>query len=194
MSRVRVGELSSEIGSGNISLLTGNSIVSNDNAVYSGPGSVVQEVYVSSMPTSHISTAGGPIELGLTASIIPKFKSSTIYVRFFSSMISGSAGWIISTLYRQGGVYASNNYFNSYNNTFKGFNLLTADTRTNQRYAYAWNYTSNTWHPTEFKYFDNPGTTDEVTYKLYYQSSGTNYLVHQYMEYGWILTELRGKD
>jgi hypothetical protein len=194
MSRVRVGELSSEIGSGNISLVTGNKIVSTDNEIYSGPGSVVQEIHTTTMPTSHLVTSGGPIEAPLTATIKPKFKSSVIYVRFFSTMIHGAGGWIISTLYRQGGTYASNNWFNGNNNTFNGFNNLTADTRTNQIYSHGWNYTANTWHSAEFKYFDNPGTTDEITYKIFYQSSGTNYLVHQYMEYGWILTELRGKD
>jgi hypothetical protein len=95
VSRTRVSELSSEVGSGDISLVTGNSIVSTDNAIYSGPGSIVQEVYVSAMPTSHLSTAGGPVELGLTASITPKFASSTIYVRFFSTMMNGAAGWLI---------------------------------------------------------------------------------------------------
>jgi len=194
MSRVRVGELSSEIGSGNISLVTGNKIVSTDNEIYSGPGSVVQEIRTTAMPTSHLITSGGPIEAPLTATIKPKFKSSTIYVRFFSTMLHGAGGWIISYLYRMGGTHARSNWFNSYNNTLNGFNLLTPRTDSVYRYSYAWNYTANTWHSTEFKYFDNPGTTDEITYKLFYQSSGTNYLVHQYMEYGWILTELRGKD
>jgi hypothetical protein len=194
MSRLRVGELSSEIGSGNISLVTNNKIVSTDNEIYSGPGSVVQEIHTTAMPTSDLVTAGGPIEAPLTATIKPKFKSSVIYVRFFSTMLQGSAGFMICTLYRQGGTYASNNWFNSNNNTFNGFNNLTADTRAANRYAYGWNYNSNPWQSSEFKYFDNPGTTDEITYKIYYASSGTNYLVHRYMEYGWILTELRGKD
>jgi hypothetical protein len=194
VSKARVSELSPEIGSGDISLVTGNKIVSTDNAIYSGPGSIVQEVYVSAMPTSHLSTAGGPVELALTASITPKFKSSTIYVRFFSTMLYGEAGWLISTLYRRGGVYNTNNWFDVNNNAYRNFNQLTADTRSTYRYTYAWNYTSKGWHAAEFKYFDNPGDTTELTYKLYYQSSGTNYLVHQYQEYGWMLTEIRGKD
>lgn len=194
MSVVRVSQLTPEIGSGNISLNSGNQIISADNEIYSGPGSVVQEVRTTAMTAGALATSGGPVELGLIGTIKPRFKSSTIYVRFFSTMLYGAAGWLVCTLYRRGGTYASNNWFNYDSNTFNGFNNLTADTRSSYRYAYGWNYTSNSWHAAEFKYFDFPATTDEVSYKLYYQSSGTNYLVDQYMEYGWILTEIRGRD
>lgn len=194
MSVVRVGELTSEIASGNISLVTGNRIDSVDNEIYSGPGSIVQEVRNTAMTTSALYTTGGPVELGLVGTIKPKFVSSTIYVRFFSTMLYSGAGWLITTLYRKGGVYASNNYFDYGNNTYNDYKLLTPDTRSGARYNYGWNYSSNAWHAAEFKYFDNPGTTDEISYKLYYQSSGGNYLVDTYMEYGWILTEIRGRD
>lgn len=143
---------------------------------------VVQKKYVSAMPTSHISTATTtPADLPLTLSITPKYINSRIEVEFFSTMAYGAAAssQLGTMLFRDinGGGYTN----------------LTPKSGGSSRYQYGWSYKDASWSDMNLKYFDTPGTLLPVTYKLQYfnqAGTGTNYLVHQYMEYGWILTEI----
>lgn len=143
---------------------------------------VVQERFFTTMPTSHISTATTtPADAPLTATITPKFANSRIEVVFFSTMAYGAAAssQLGAILLRDinGG----------------GYTTLTPRTGGASRYTYGWFYKEGGWDEATLRYFDTPNTVLPVTYKLQYfnhAGSGTNYLVHQYMEYGWVLREI----
>jgi hypothetical protein len=62
------------------------------------------------------------------------------------------------------------------------------------RYYYGWSYNSNGWGAHKVRYIDRPNTASELTYKLQYRNVSTTavtYLVHQYMEYGWDVMEVK---
>jgi hypothetical protein len=174
MSNLNIQSIGNRTGSGTITLSEGTNIKSVSNTIYSGPGSVVQTRYFSTMPTSHLT--GGTV-VPLLGEIKPVFADSVIWVKFWSTMLYGAGGWLISTLSRSIDKVS--------------YDILTPDTRTSRKYAYSWNYTSNGWHSPKFYYFDVAGTTDTIYYKISTAQSGTNYLVHQYMEYGWELMEIK---
>ena len=88
----------------------------------------------------------------------------------------GSANILYLILYRQinGGSYVN----------------LTPNTK----YPYFWTYNSVSWGAYKHVYNDLPATTGVVTYTVNYRNntaSGTNYVVHPHMEYGWNLYEIR---
>jgi len=151
------------------------------NVVASGNGSVVQIQHVSAMPTAHISTVTtNEATVSLIAGIRPKFSTSRIHVHFYSTMAYGSVSPLITLLYRRinGGAYTA----------------LTPFTNTTTRYTYGWNYLGgDAWMPLNNFYVDYPGTTGLVEYVVNYRlisGSTTSYVVHQYMEYGYFLTEV----
>lgn len=143
---------------------------------------VVQERFFTTMPTSHISTSTTTfVPLALTASITPKFANSRIEVVFFSTMAYGAAAS------SQLGAQLERDINGG------GYTVLTPRTYTTSRYTYGWFYKDSGWDEATLRYFDTPSTILPVTYRLQYgnhSGSGTNYLVHQYMEYGWILREI----
>jgi hypothetical protein len=143
---------------------------------------VVQKKYFTVMPTAHVSTATTtPVDFSLTASITPKYVNSRIEVEFFSTMSYGAAAssQLGTMLFRDinGGGYTN----------------LTPKSGGSSRYTYGWSYKDSAWSDMTLRYFDTPATLLPVTYKLQYfnhAGTGTNYLVHQYMECGWVLTEI----
>ena len=175
MSKLRTSALSSRAGAGNINLASGNSITVDDVVC---PGMVVQTSYVTAMPTAHISSASAtPVSAPLRVTFTPKYASSVLCVQFFSTMSYGAGGWLITTLRRSddGGVT---------------FTTLTPDTRAASRYAYGWSYNSINWNSFLNVYFDPAMEAGPIVYDIQYASSGTNYLVHQYQEYGWEIMEI----
>lgn len=175
MSRLRTNSLSARSNTRNITVSSNNRI-SVDDVV--SPGMVVQTAYVSTMPTSHISSSSTtPASVPLRVTFTPKYANSVLCVQFFSTMCYGAAGWIITTLRRS-------------NNNGNTFTILTPDTRASARYTYGWNYFSNNWTPMSNVYFDWAVDTTPIIYDLQFASSGLNYLVHQYMEYGWEIMEI----
>lgn len=143
---------------------------------------VVQERFFTAMPTAHISTASTtPVDLPLTATFTPKYRNSKIEVIFFSTMCFGAAAssQLGATLHRDinGGGYTS----------------LTPKSGGASRYYYGWFYKDSGWDECTLRYFDSPDTILPVTYKLQYfnhSGTGTNYMVHQHMEYGWVIREI----
>lgn len=181
MSKLRVSTLESRTGSGTIEVPTGNQIVGD--VVSNASGAVVQMVTTTAMPTSHITTTTTTeASVPLIAGITPKFSDSKIQVEFFSTMFYGvSTGPLITLLYRRinGGSWVA----------------LTPYTASSSRYTYGWSYSGNsTWYAHKNTYIDSPGTTGLVEYVVNYRlnngGTGTSYLVHQYMEYGYVLTEI----
>ena len=175
MSKLRANSIGGKLGTGNATVAAGNTVSVNEVVA---PGMVVQVGYASVMPTSHISSASTtPVSAPLIITFTPKYSSSVLYVKFFSTMCFGAAGWIITTLRRS-------------NDGGSTFTILTPDTRAAARYNYGWNYFSNNWTPMQNVYFDSANNTTPIIYDIQYASSGTNYLVHQYMEYGWEIMEI----
>lgn len=144
------------------------------------PGTIIQTQFVTSMPTAHISTATtSSADLALTGTITPKSTSSRIKVEFFSSMCGYTGSPLQFVLYRKIGDGA--------------YVALTPYSNTSSRYQYGWMYYTAGWSPVHCVYYDQPSTTQPLTYKLsYFLNSGstTGYVVHQYMEYGWTMTEI----
>lgn len=182
MSKLRVSTLESRTGSGTIEVPTGNQIVGTDAGTFSSPGSIVQMVTTSTMPTSHVSTTTtAEVSVPLIAGITPKFSDSKIQVEFFSTMLFGNVSSpLITLLYRRINGDA--------------WTVLTPVTLGAARYAYGWSYSgNNTWYAHKNTYIDSPGTTGLVEYVVNYRlvsGASISYLVHQYMEYGYVLTEI----
>jgi hypothetical protein len=142
----------------------------------------VQVRYAQSTSSTHIeTTTTSETILSLTASITPKYRDSTIKVEFNSSMMhGGNSEAVVVALYRKIG-----------NDVFFPIIPINAS---GPLTIYGLFYDYNTWRNMEIPYFDNPNTTEQVTYQIRYRKwAGTtvNYLVHQTMYYGWILTEIK---
>jgi hypothetical protein len=175
MSKLRANSIGGRLGTGNATVAAGNTISVNEVVA---PGMVVQVGYATVMPTSHVSSSSAtPVSVPLRITFTPKYANSVLHVKFFSTMCYGAAGWIITTLRRSNDGGAT-------------FTILTPDTRAAARYAYGWNYFSNSWTPMQNVYFDPANNTTPIIYDLQFASSGLNYLVHQYMEYGWEIMEI----
>ena len=181
VSRLQVDQLAARTGTGTITIPTGSRLVGTDVGAITTNRGVVQMQYATAMPTSHITvTSTSNTTLGLNISITPIFANSIIKVEFFSTMLLGNANALTLTLQRRIGAGS--------------FSDLTPVTGTSSRYTYGWSYNSSSWMSQNNIYFDTPNTTSAVTYQLLYRnwsSSATNYLVHQYMEYGWVATEIK---
>lgn len=181
VSRLQVDQIAARTGTGNITIPTGSRLVGTDVGSISTSKGVVQMQFATAMPTSHITvTSTSNTTLGLNISITPVFSNSIIKVEFFSTMIYGAANALTLTLQRRIGAGS--------------FTDLTPVTGSSSRYTYGWNYNSSNWLAQTCVYFDTPNTTSALTYQLLYRnwsSTSTNYLVHQYMEYGWVATEIR---
>jgi hypothetical protein len=76
---------------------------------------------------------------------------------------------------------------------FKAFQS-TPFTNAAVRYTYGWTYMSgDNWGPINNTYIDRPATTGFVEYVVNYRlisGSTVSYVVHQYQEYGYELTEV----
>lgn len=182
MSSIQVDTITARTGTGTISIPTGNKLVGTDVGSIVTSKGVVQMQYVTQMPTSHVSTTiASEASVPLIGSITPKFSNSVIKVEFFSTMQQGSANALITLLYRRinGG----------------GWTLLTPyQAGGAARYAYAWGYNTTGWSPIRQIYYDSPATTGFVEYIVNYRlgsAGAVGYVVHQYMEFGYILTELK---
>jgi hypothetical protein len=179
VSKLQVDQLAARTGTGNITIPTGSRLVGADVGSITTNKGIVQVQYATAMPTSHITaTSTSLTTLGLTISVNPVFSDSIIKVEFFSTMSYGAANVLVTVLQRSigGGAYSD----------------LTPITGT--RYNYGWMYHASNWMHHNNVYFDAPNTTSTVTYQLQYRnwsSTATNYLVHQYMEYGWVVTEIK---
>jgi hypothetical protein len=177
MSTLLVNEIGARTGNV-VSMEPGTQLVGN--VVNTAPGSIIQCVRATAMPTSHIATTTtAEASVALVGAITPKSASSVIKVDFFSTMCTGSASALITILYRRinGGAYTA----------------VTPYTNTSARYTYGWSYDTGGWGPRQNTYFDSPGTTGLVEYVVNYRlNSGATiaYLVHQYQEYGYVLTEI----
>lgn len=186
MSTLKLNALQSRSGNGDITVASGSRLVVADSSGFSGynsaNGSIVQMQHTSVMPTAHISTTTtAEVSVGLIAGITPKFSTSRIHVRFYSTMALGSGtSPLILLLYRRinGGA----------------FTVLTPFTNAAVRYSYGWTYMSgDNWGPINNTYIDRPATTGFVEYVVNYRlisGSTVSYLVHQYQEYGYELTEV----
>ena len=179
VSRLQVDQLASRTGTGNITIPSGSRLVGTDVGSISTTKGIVQMQYATAMPSSHLTvTSTSDTTLGLTLSITPVFSNSIIKVEFFSTMMNGAANAIVLQLQRKIGAGS--------------YSTLTPITGT--RYNYGWTYNTSGWLHGNHIYFDAPATTSTLTYQLLYRntsSTATNYLVHQYMEYGWIATEIK---
>lgn len=175
MSKLRANSIRGKLDTGNATVAAGNTINANEVVA---PGMVVQTAYVTAMPAAHISSASAtPVSAPLRVTFTPKYANSVLCVQFFSTMCYGAGGWLITTLRRS-------------NDNGLTFTILTPDTRTSARYAYGWSYLNNQWGPMQNVYFDPAIDTTPIIYDIQYASSGTNYLVHQQMEYGWEIMEI----
>lgn len=179
---LRTNRLSSLGNVGIITVPTGNKIVGTSaNVFYSPPrvGEVIKTASANAMPTSHISvTATSETAAGLKVWITPESESSKIIVEWYSQMMNGAANALVTVLYRS-------------TNGGSSFVALTPITGT--KYNYGWSYHTIGWGPQRLVFVDRPSSTGNVVYELRYRnwsSTATNYLVHQYMEYGWNLTEI----
>lgn len=181
MSRLQVDQLASRTGTGNITIPSGSRLVGTDVGSISSTKGIVQMQYATAMPSSHLTvTSTSDTTLGLTLSITPVFSNSIIKVEFFSTMTNGSANALVLQLQRKIGAGS--------------YTTLTPATGAASRYQYGWTYNQSAWAHANHIYFDAPATTSTLTYQLLYRnwsSTATNYLVHQYMEYGWIATEIK---
>ena len=179
VSRLQVDQLASRTGTGNITIPAGSRLVGTDVGSISTSKGIVQMQYATAMPSSHLTvTSTSDTTLGLTLSITPVFSNSIIKVEWFSTMMNGAANAIVLQLQRKIGAGS--------------YSTLTPITGT--RYNYGWTYNTSGWLHGNHIYFDAPATTSTLTYQLLYRntsSTATNYLVHQYMEYGWIATEIK---
>jgi hypothetical protein len=181
---VRTDSIASYGQSGTIVIPTGNKMVGTSANVFMSPpraGEIVRQVSSNASTTSALTiTSLTETDLGLKIWITPEYASSKILVEWYSQMIYGAANYIILQLYRS-------------TNGGSSFVNLTPFTNTSSRYAYGWNYNSNAWAQQKVRFVDTPGVVGNVVYKLSYRngsSTATNYLVDQYMEYGWNLTEI----
>jgi hypothetical protein len=181
MSSLQVNEISARGGSGTITIPTGNKLVGTDvGSIVSSKG-IVQLQYVSGYPTAHISTiTTAEATVPLIGAITPKFADSVIKLEFFSTMCQGSASALLTVLRRRinGGAWT----------------ILTPVAGAASRYYYGWSYNTGGWSAHRNVYYDAPNTTGLVEYVVNYRLwTGTTlaYLVHQYMEYGYIMTELK---
>ena len=179
-SNILTNQISSPTGV--INIPTGVKITGTAANSFSQPhrqNDVVQHVAVNSYvanATGITSTLASETSLGLTANITPVYTTSKILVEFWSDMMLGSANILYLILYRQvnGGSYVN----------------LTPNTK----YNYFWTYNNNGWGAYKHIYNDLPANNGTLTYTLNYRNntaSGTNYVVHPYMEYGWNLYEIR---
>jgi hypothetical protein len=180
MSTLRVSTLTARTGTGNVAVPTGNRIVATDSGAIQVPDGILQLKRTTAMPTAHIITSNTTeVSVPLIASITPKSASSVIRVEFFSTMATGSASALLTILYRRinGGAYTA----------------MTPFTNTASRYQYGWSYDTSGWGPRMNVYYDSPNTTGLVEYVVNYRlfsGTSTAYLVHQYQEYGYTLTEI----
>lgn len=181
---LRTDSIASYSRSGNIIIPAGNKLVGTSANVFMSPprvGEVIQQVSSNASTTSALTvTSTSETNLGLKIWITPEYASSKIMVEWYSQMMYGAANYIVLQLYRStdGGA----NFVN-----------LTPFTNTSSRYAYGWLYHSNAWAPNKSRFIDTPGVVGNVVYRLSYRNgttTSTNYLVDQYMEYGWNLTEI----
>ncbi len=181
MSSIQVDTITARSGTGTITIPTGNKLVGTDVGSIVTSKGVVQMQYSSTYQTTHLSTTTTAEQsVPVISPITPKFSNSVIKVEFFSTMQQGSASALITILYRRinGGAWVA----------------LTPAAGTPARYYYGWQYNTGGWGPVRNVYYDSPGTTGLVEYIVNYRLwSGATiaYLVHQYMEYGYILTELK---
>jgi hypothetical protein len=182
MSSIQVDTITARGGTGTITVPTGNRLVGTDVGSIVTSKGIVQLQYNTVMPTAHLSTTIATEQtVPLIGAITPKFSNSVIKVEFFSTMQQGSANALITLLYRRinGGAYT----------------LLTPyQAGGAARYAYAWGYNTTAWSPVTQIYYDSPATTGLVEYVVNYRlgsAGAVAYLVHQYMEYGYIMTELK---
>lgn len=179
---VYTNNLSIKDTSGTIIVPSNTRLGGSSVGAFYAPYSVVQIRNISTMPTSHLSTATDAFQYApLIITITPVFTNSRIKVEFFSTMALGSQGsWMVLVLERciAGGAFVD----------------LTPFSNAASRYTYGWGYYSSSWGPLNYTYYDTPNTTDVVTYRVRYRNANTaatNYLVHQYMEYGWTVTEIK---
>ena len=181
MSSIQVDTITARGGTGTITVPTGNRLVGTDVGSIVTSKGIVQLQYNTAMPTSHISTTTtAEVSVPLISPITPKFSNSIIKVEFFSTMQQGSASALVTVLYRRinGGAWVA----------------ITPISGGSSRYTYGWQYNTGGWGPVRNIYFDAPATTGLVEYVVNYRlwtGATIAYLVHQYMEYGYILTELK---
>lgn len=181
---VRTNRIVSSGNIGTIVIPTGNKMIGTTaNTFMSAPraGEVVQQVSSNAMPTTHISvTSTTETAADLKIWLTPAYSSSKLVVEWWSQMMYGAANAIITILYRStdGG------------STFVN---ITPFQNAASRYYYGWNYNSDNWRSQKQIFVDFPQSTGNVVYKLQYRNlstTSTNYLVHQYQEYGWNVTEI----
>jgi hypothetical protein len=181
---VRTNRIVSSGNIGTIVIPTGNKMIGTTANTFASPhraGEVVQQVSSNAMPTAHITvTSLSETAADLKIWLTPAYSSSKILVEWYSQMIQGSANAIITILYRStdGG------------STFVN---ITPFQNAASRYYYGWNYNSDSWRSQKQIFVDFPQSTGNVVYKLHYRNlstTATNYLVHQYQEYGWNVTEI----
>jgi hypothetical protein len=167
-------------GTGDITIPKDNRLIGLEVGGIVTANGIAQVQYKTEMPTSHITVTSTTLaNASMTCSITPAFSNSIIKVEYFSTMALGSSNALILVLYRKIGSGS--------------YTTLTPFTNAASRYQYGWAYNNSNWHSLINYYYDSPNTTEEVTYQLGYRnlsSTATNYLVHQYMEHGWVLTEL----
>lgn len=181
---VRTDSIASYSQSGTIVIPTGNKLVGTSANVFMSPprvGEIVQQVNSNASTTSALTvTSLTETNLGLKIWLTPGYASSKIIVEWYSQMMYGAANYIILQLYRS--TDGGSNFVN-----------LTPFTNTSSRYAYGWLYHSNGWAQQKVRFIDTPGVTGNIVYRLSYRNgstTSTNYLVDQYMEYGWHATEI----
>jgi|688.fasta_scaffold59820_4 hypothetical protein len=179
---VRTNRIASLGNVGTVIIPTGNKLLGTTANTFYSPrraGEVIQTVSSNTMPTSHISvTSTSETAAGLKVWISPESASSKILVQWWSTMMNGAANALVTVLYRS---------------TDGGSNFTVLTPITGTKYNYGWSYHTIGWGPQKLVFVDRPGTTGNVVYQLRYRnwsSTSTNYLVHQYMEYGWDLTEI----
>jgi len=143
--------------------------------VMSGVNMVCQVVYNEYIaPTGHIYTSSTSfVDGGQPSQIIPRFSTSIIQVKFYSTMAYGDSGRRL------------------YVDLLRSINGSAYTSLTGSR-ANNWTYRDCGWSDMTLFYRDTPNTTDTISYKVQFKSHTANtvYLVHETMGYAWTLTEI----
>lgn len=182
---VETNSLQAESGTGEIALPTGHKIVAADAEAFSQPyfsGQVIQIQTKRAYATSgHISvTSTSFTSLPLTIDITVKDASSSIDVIFYSDMQYGASNILTTDL----------RYSTDAGSTY-------TDLTPTSTYLYYWMYNAEGWQPVQNRFLHTHGHSVGTTirYQLQYRnwnSTSTNYLVHNTMGYGWHVTEIAG--
>ena len=146
-------------------------------------GDIVQMTVAHYKPSNHVTTnTTSRANVSFSGVITPRFSDSTIRIRFINNMCYGRAtGQMLWSLYRaeSGG---SSGY-------------VVYDTRSGENW-YGWIYNNqNAWGGDSAIWYDQPNTTNQLTYTPYYNvntaGQSVSYIMYQNMPYFIQISEIK---